>query len=67
MVHRYVESSAHLIQDQDNRSGCMKPVLDSLRKHGVLRDDTEADVSFEVRQEVVGYGHGRVEIVVSSV
>jgi len=61
-VRRFVESKAGLIKDQDNKSGAMKPVLDALRKHGVLRDDTEADVSFTVHQEVVPAGSGRVEI-----
>ena len=62
LVRRYVESKAGLIKDQDNRSGAMKPVLDALRRRGVLRDDTEADVSFDIQQEVVPFGSGRVEV-----
>lgn len=50
IVTRYVASQGHMIVDSDNRIGAIKPVKDLLVEMGVLTDDTDADVSFEVRQ-----------------
>lgn len=50
VITRYVASEGHLIKDADNRVGAAKPVKDLLVENGVLLDDTDNDVSFEVLQ-----------------
>jgi hypothetical protein len=50
IVTRYVASEGHLVADRDNLVGAIKPLKDLLVKSGVLRDDTDNDVEFEVQQ-----------------
>ena len=67
IVRRFVESKGGIILDQDNISGAFKPIGDSLKKCRILKDDTQAHVSFEIFQDVVGKGFGRVEFEVVTV
>jgi len=49
-VTRY--APAHHWLDPDNLTGGLKPVLDALKAHEVIDNDTAKDVELEARQEV---------------
>ena len=49
-VTRY--APAHHWLDPDNLTGGLKPVLDALKAHEVIDNDTAKDIALEVRQAV---------------
>lgn len=65
IVTRYVASQGHLIKDDDNRIGAIKPVKDLLVDMGVLIDDTSEHVVFDVRQ-LIDRENPRTEIEVTN-
>lgn len=63
-VRRFVKSSREMILDRDNLVGALKPLKDTLVRFGVLADDTDADVVFDIDQ-FVDRANPRVEVEVT--
>ena len=60
-VRRFVQAEKNLIKDRDNLVGAIKPVKDALVRVGVLKDDTDAHVTFSIEQ-FVDAKNARIEI-----
>ena len=52
VVVRRVSSAQQLIKDRDNLVGSLKPCKDILTRIGVLRDDSDIWLEFEISQDV---------------
>lgn len=50
VVTRQVEEEGHLIMDADNLKAALKPVLDTLKYHGVIHDDSEQYIQADIKQ-----------------
>lgn len=61
LVRRYVAYEKDLVCDRDNLVGALKPVKDVLVRSGVLLDDTDELVEFDI-QQAIDRGNPRVEI-----
>ena len=59
-VRRIVRSANHLIKDRDNLEGAVKPIKDLLVSEGVLLEDEDSHVRFEISQEVGKVEHVRI-------
>lgn len=64
LILRLVPSRKHLLSDFDNLIGSTKPVKDVLTRSGVLLDDSDDLLEFEVRQDV-DRDNPRTEIILS--
>ena len=52
IITRFVKDHRCILKDRDNRDAAAKPVKDVLVRIGVLVDDTDELLEYEVRQEI---------------